>query len=434
MTPTEVIARLAMWEQDEGGLVNLPESSEVEFKTVYRLQTPRQKAEFAKDIASLANAGGGLIVVGVETRPDDQLGRDVSVRVRPLAPGTLSLAQIEDVARSWVYPPQRSLRVTEWPRSDGQMLVSIEVPSLSDTGAMALVLGPGEEPDRRTVGVPVRSDARVDFHLAPELYEWIRRGRLQSSLISRAPELEEPPGDADRYLERLRAEFDVEGSNRGAVLFLQAWPRPSCRLERMHDRDGVRGVFLDPPPHRPASFGWWGLHPELDAGGGLRISGGDRVLLWISTAGVVTVAIAQEYLCWAMDRYAYGRNEPLINPTTLGELVYEFCRTFLAVISHCEGPARAAAFRVGLLNARDPIPLALGPGLPDYGFSIEARAAPDDEIVESLDVELEADPRDAERLTARLLQAIYARFGLGRDAIPYLSEDGSRFDPLGLKQ
>jgi hypothetical protein len=179
---TDIVAALAQWTTDASRLIGVFESQELEFKKVaYRLGDDEGKSEFAKDVCAMANAGGGLIILGVETERDPTVGRDVSVRVRPLASDSISTSQTEDVARTWIYPPQRALTIREWPDdASGKMLVSIEVPNLSDPGGLALILGPGSPPDRRTVGVPIRSEARVDFHLAPELYDWIRRGRSQS--------------------------------------------------------------------------------------------------------------------------------------------------------------------------------------------------------------------------------------------------------------
>jgi hypothetical protein len=40
----------------------------------------------------------------------------------------------------------------------------------------------------------------------------------------------------------------------------------------------------------------------------------------------------------------------------------------------------------------------------------------------------------AERMAARVLRAVYSMFGLGRDAIPHLVDDGVRFDPGALSR
>jgi hypothetical protein len=89
-------------------------------KTAYQLGDAADKSEFAKDVAGMANAGGGLIVLGIETQRDPMMGRDKSVKMRPLAPGTVILTQMEEVARTWIYPPQRGLDIKEWPDAKGR--------------------------------------------------------------------------------------------------------------------------------------------------------------------------------------------------------------------------------------------------------------------------------------------------------------------------
>src|SRR6266540_2600364 len=126
VSSADIIAALANWSHDETPLLEVFESREVEFKkTSYPLDTDKGKAEFAKNIAGMANGGGGVIVLGVETQRDVATGRDKSIGVKPLASGSTNVQQMEAVARSWLCPPQRDLEIREWPRSDGAILVSI---------------------------------------------------------------------------------------------------------------------------------------------------------------------------------------------------------------------------------------------------------------------------------------------------------------------
>jgi hypothetical protein len=73
----------------------------------------------------------------------------------------LSLTQMESIARDWIYPPFRALTIREWTNDAGQILVSIEIGGIMETGALALVLGAGDPPERRLVGAPIRAESRV---------------------------------------------------------------------------------------------------------------------------------------------------------------------------------------------------------------------------------------------------------------------------------
>jgi hypothetical protein len=429
----KILAALPHWSTDGAPLLGVVESRELEFKmTAYRLDEDKGRVEFAKDVAGMANGGGGVIILGIQTERDPAVGRDKSVRIRPLAPGTCDLSQMEEVARSWIYPPFRTLEVREWPGPDGKMLVSLHVSGFSDIGGLALVLGPGQPPDRRTIGAPVRSESRVDYHTAAEIYDWIRRGRLRGALGPGPESSTEPKGDADAQLERARVEF-VEASATGAAVFwLQAWPDRPTRLERVFDRDGVRGIFLDPPEHRPAGFNFWGMQPDVDAVGGIRVAGGQNVALWITPSAVATLVVGQEYLTWAMERYDPEKKGPLVNPAAVGEFVYEFVRMYSLLSPWCYPPILQAFFRVGVLQATEPLTLRLAEGRPRDFYRVRGRVAPKNDLVGTLGpVELLEGER-AQEIAALVLRRFYELFGWGREAIPHLTADGLRFDVAGL--
>src|SRR2546430_1840859 len=95
---TDTVAALSRWATHESHLIGVLEGRQLEFKkSAYRLDSERGKTEFAKDVAGMANAGGGIIVLGIETERDPTSGRDKSVRIRPLAPGSYNVPQMENV-------------------------------------------------------------------------------------------------------------------------------------------------------------------------------------------------------------------------------------------------------------------------------------------------------------------------------------------------
>ena len=434
-TVSQVIAALANWEKDSAPLIGVFESQELEFKmTAYQLGSDPGRSEFAKDIAGMANASGGLIVLGIETASDPSLGRDKSVAVRPLAPGLVDLSQIENVARTWIYPPQRDLEVIEWPDSTGQLLVSIRVPGMADMGGLAVVLGPGDPPDRRTIGVPIRAASRVDFHTAAEIYDWIRRGRIQAATGTETASIASEE-DAAAQLDRVRSDYVEGGPSGEAVFFLQAWPSIATRIEHIHDTDGLRGLFLNPPEQRYAGFGWWGLQPEVDSSGGIRVSR-DAISFWVTPSGVATAVVSQGYLTWAMEHYVVKDAQPLVNSIVLGEVTYEFCRAYLAILKWAEPRPPSAFFRVGLFRALEPKPLHLGKGRPEaafYGYETHTAVHDTlDDIIGPLDVS-DVDDRAAE-LAASILRRFYELFGMGRETIPHLTSNGQRFDPSALRE
>jgi hypothetical protein len=91
------------------------ESDEFECKAEpYRLEDKRQKFELAKDVSSLANARGGMIVIGLETERDAVLSGDVVTGWRLLDEGSINTSQYQDVLNSWLYPRLQTTPEIKW--------------------------------------------------------------------------------------------------------------------------------------------------------------------------------------------------------------------------------------------------------------------------------------------------------------------------------
>ena len=84
-------------------LVGAHENEWLEAKAApWNLTVTAGKIELAQDVARLANAGGGLIVVGATTHKES--GEDVIVRAHGIRPGSLSVRQVRAIIDARVYP------------------------------------------------------------------------------------------------------------------------------------------------------------------------------------------------------------------------------------------------------------------------------------------------------------------------------------------
>lgn len=429
MTVTELIVALSQWHENPDELIGVPETREIEFKAEpYRLQENIQKLEFAKDVSAMANGAGGIIVLGVRTEPDPAIGRDVSVEVTPLALGAVNADQMHQIASTWVYPPLRDLEIREW-STDDEMLVSIRVPPSTEPGSLHLMRAADIEGrvNRKLFGIAMRSEAMIDYLGPEEVFSWIRIGRLRGALPGPGEDLGAPRDEADEELERIEALFE---GNEWPVFVLQAWPGEGTRLERIHDRDGIRGVLLDAPALRPqGGFNLrWAVTPEPYRQGGIAMTVAEREGLRILPGGVVTFfgSGGPHLLSWGMERY--NVDPPAINPWALCELTYEFCRLVLRELFPRSAPRpQQALFRIALLYARRPRPAHLAPGVPGMLWAERVRAVNEDRI--QAVVGPLPTTEVPERVTAQLLERLYAHFGLGTEAIPFLDEERAHFDP-----
>jgi predicted HTH transcriptional regulator len=140
MTREEALAILGQGEFDR--FVGTAEGLELEFKSEpYRLDEDSQKFELAKDVSALANAAGGIIVIGLRTDQDDAAAVDVVAEVRALARRLVNEQQYEGTISDRVYPRLQGLHVRFYPsaRDAGRGLVAIEVPPQQDTDRYLLI-------------------------------------------------------------------------------------------------------------------------------------------------------------------------------------------------------------------------------------------------------------------------------------------------------
>jgi hypothetical protein len=427
---SDLFAILTDWWEDEERLIGIEENQELEFKErTHDLGSDQGKLEFAKDISAMANGGGGMILYGVRTDRDPAIGRDVSVRVMPLLEGVVDIAQLESVARDWIYPPQRTLEVREWRNGTGQMLVSLRVPPMGEPDGLVIIRAAevDERVKRNVFGVAMRHSDRIDLFNADEIYHWIRIGRrvalLPPGVVAGEPGGTGPAEEADAELQSLR---DVFAGGDWPVYVLQAWPGTAARLRRIHDRDGLRGALEHQVPLRPQggfNLGWR-RQAEVYRHGGLSVTLGDREGLRAVPSGVITFFATggPDLLGWGMDRHG---EQPLVNPTALAELTYEFTRIIVDVASPLMQPQpQLLRFRVALLYANRPRPITLRAGYPTMFNFAEPAAFEGEELVE--DLEMAVDAR-APFVTGELLRDFYSVFGLGREAIPFLDQETGEF-------
>lgn len=76
------------------------ESRRLEFKSALHLQVPKQKEEAGKDIAAMANGGGGILIYGIAEEMDD--GVKVAKELSPL-PADIS-EDLDQVLSSRISP------------------------------------------------------------------------------------------------------------------------------------------------------------------------------------------------------------------------------------------------------------------------------------------------------------------------------------------
>jgi hypothetical protein len=166
----------------EGGhadaLVDRPETQWLEAKSApYRLDEDSEKLELAKDVAALANASGGVILLGAHVRR--QAGGDVIDRFSPIPLEMVQERRYRAVLGSRVIPAIEDLRFVRAHRGDGRGAAALFIPPQRETLKPFLVRGAmvNGRPNASYVSVPVRTGEDIRFEDAAALQGQLAAGR-----------------------------------------------------------------------------------------------------------------------------------------------------------------------------------------------------------------------------------------------------------------
>ena len=384
----------------------------------YLLKTPTGKWELAKDVAGLANLGGGVLVVGVRTEKTEGNFREVAAELRPVPVAMLDRVQYHDVIRDLVRPAV-GFDVEYFPDPDhaGKGYMTIHVEPLAEANRYALVrrmvTEDGKELD--AVGVPVRDSDQTRWLSADEVYRLLRDGQRANSPTLAEVQLPSIAEDLnwDEAVERLVELKDWEDP----LLIWQSMPlKPVDLLSRMWGRASISQTLANPPSLRGNGFNWYFLNEVRQFDGGALASDGRRAI-WVAPNGMITAAATANdaMLAWAMQNYP---DEPQrLNVIAVVEITLEYFR----LVDENILPGTATKFRHSIATrkfAGDP-PVVLPEGLPNVVSSLSGRTT-------SADTRYQFDqyiPANAERDAYEALLRLYATFQLGPDRIPFADTD-----------
>ena len=292
--------------------VGVTESAELDFKgEPYQLEDERGKLELAKDVAALANAGGGIIVIGVRTTLPETSRVEVARDIRLIPVSVVDLRQCRNLARSRVYPDVGGLDVAFHSSSHDPTrgLLAIDVPPQAATARPFLVHSPlvGDKTVGWLVGLPTRHRDATDHASIEELHRRIRDGDTAtlSSIRDALSRLEAVPEQvvapsvtaaerADQLVERTfpeNAEDDLIDTSMPHLVLVFA---PSGgQIRDFLEDGGARKLVAFPPTTR--SQGWHlrtEREPDVISGGQLRVRSGDWLRVELTRDGELIVVAA----------------------------------------------------------------------------------------------------------------------------------------------
>jgi len=455
--PTKILTRDHLQTILESGnfddLIGAVENNWLECKAApYRVKEEHQKQELAKDVSALANASGGVILIGLKTQRDAIHFGDEIREIRPFPQNLVNANQYHDILKSWIYPVPRQVEI-RWYSSCSEQnkgILALLVPAQASVHKPFLLtrtLDAKEKHVEIVFGYIERRRADAEPMSVQELHGLLKDGLRFESLDQRVETIQETleqlrqhqtPGilapsqpDHSKLLENrvtaalIEADLDGRPNFSLAAVPVQAVEMPA--LFERRDADIVR-LLENPPELRQSGF-------DLQTGVSARIVRGQLrraatpryKTLELSRDGTLIFGAAadENFLCWGKHTIASG---PLrINPLVLIESIYLFVELSRLVFQQANPQPKAVEYRLGLQKMTvqgKPCVLIPGPiGTFAWQFGTDIRKAPAPYFIFTLNW---SDPTiKPGRVAFRLVSEVYRWFGVEDNCIPYnVQEDG----------
>ncbi|MFQ5880079.1 MAG: helix-turn-helix domain-containing protein [Dehalococcoidia bacterium] len=414
--------------RDPHELIGQPETPWLEFKgapyQLASLKAPtRERAclELAKDVTALANAGEGVIVIGVLTRRDAESQEDVARALRPVPAGSVNPRTIQDVIWDWAMPKLDVEIRSHVVLGRDRRLWTIYVRRQADRDKPFIVakeFAGARGANRNLFGMYVRSGSQNSPYPPSQVQKWIHDGWLTAVEERPVPPVSPLPAveEADAVLaDDLRA---IGADPRSCSYYLQAAPVGQPRLQRFYvgAEDSLYERLLRISHLRPAGFNLPdGFDPTRTDSGALQVVWPQNDSLSVTLGGLTTAIQGQEHLTWAFQKVA-PRGEIWINLMALVEFTLEFWRFYIGHVQTRLSSADSTMWRAGMRglgNPGEPLIVQLPGGF--YRGAHRQSAG-----VDSFDLLWSTtDGRDPGALAFNALAEVYGRFGLDEALIPY---------------
>lgn len=242
----------ALGKGDFDRILGTRESTWIDFKKEpYRLDRFKGRWEYVEDVAALANANGGCLVIGVRTgRPANELASTLE-SYTAIPKERVDLKQHGDALLSGIYPEVWGVTLLWFPPDPGTGagLLLIEVPAQRQRDkpfVMRSMLGP-EDRQINALGIPVRDGSETIWLKAERIHPLVG-GALGTASTDTGQTRQKRLERANEIIAAITRENEWSET---PVLFLQAFP-PSGQavLADLHSPEGIRGLFESPRARR----------------------------------------------------------------------------------------------------------------------------------------------------------------------------------------
>jgi hypothetical protein len=422
-----------------------------------------QKRELAKDVSSLANSAGGIILLGCETSRDSLTAQDKISSCRPFERGLVDLDQYRKVLEDWITPPIHSIQI-DWYQSFSDPtkgIVAIWVPATTVADKPYIVKRVVESDGKvrgTLIGYYERVRDRTPETSAERLRTWLRDGMRFEEILSQRFEVLEKliNGLLKNSLSAFTAEAapytclsdeEIEQRRREAREAVDRATKPSVILtavsggktsfqQLFESRSEPVVQFFENAPMRKEGFAIWNALDKrsdmIRARLRRRLNRGVQILdLWQDGLLIGIGEGDYDLLCW-WTRYPYSKSieeqSLIIRNFVLAEVTIMFLRFAVELFKYAEPPPKELRFGISLENMTvNGLPCELSNIRDREGNPVPPntyRTAPGAHIYAEHSASF-ADI-DTGRVAYELLGNLYVQFGFHKGEMPYVEKTGER--------
>ena len=341
--------------------IGVVEENYVDFKSKPYLDDEESKIELVKDVTAIANAGGGLIIIGPKTEKRDKEKRDWVKSINPVAEELIRMDSWTDVLCKGdrVVPRFSASLVNSGFCGAGKELFWLRIKATPALDRPFVITKDwwGKTQDGRRIkgaifGCYTRDGAEnVDLFSAETIQRYIAAGmrkggsdtqeQLVQDVLGELRELRsvvaniprpQVPQENDSLEDFLGIAEERIDLSKGYT-YLYAVPHKPGDIQDFWDKDKNAYKLIDEPPSL-RSGGWdlrtaFSEHP-IAARNWWETMNGDRKYIALSRSGeLFSASSVSEFLDWGIDRYQQqvpaGNNTILLNSFALTEYVDTFC-------------------------------------------------------------------------------------------------------------
>ena len=409
----------------------------------YNLKHNSSKFELAKDVSAFANAAGGFILIGIETKKSGTSHCDEIVAIHPLEQNLCNPKQYIDIIAKWIYPKLKDIEAKWYPTKEnskkGIFVIKIPVqPKIHKPFLISRTIQESGKLCEVLFGYSERKQENNDPKTIVELHQILRDGLFYKDYLEfNFKELKMmvqkgmilPSVIIDKFSDidkRIDAALNAVRMNLKRAVILSAYPDSPVNLETLFSSDSksLKYNLENPPKIRERGFGLRTLdRARIIKGKFCRVTNRDRKVIDLYKDGALIAALKadEDFLCWAMKGF-------IINPVALVESIYNFVQLYELVISDMDKKPNNIYFRTDSHNFHlDNEKNYLAPGgLNELGFIFadERRPAPDNSWNDMLEIKTE-DFKVAS-IAYEIVETLYIYFGIELEEIPYTKEKNGK--------